>query len=61
MHISRLRQHPAHVATDTVVVKETLDLTNSGDSNVAVPELLLGESLDILLGDTANNALDLLR
>jgi hypothetical protein len=56
-----LRQHPGHVTTDSGVVEQTLDLADSGDGNVAVPELALGEVHDIVGGNGANNALDLFR
>lgn len=61
IYTSGLRQHPAHVATDTVVVEKTLNLTDSRDSDVTVPKLLLSKCHDILLADAANDTLNLLR
>lgn len=55
-----LRSVPAHVAPDSCVVEETLNLANGRDGDVSVPELPLGEVHDVLLGDGTDNALNLL-
>lgn len=57
-HLARV---PAHVAPDPGVVQQTLDLADSRDSNVTIPQLSLRELHDVLLSDSTNNALNLLR
>ena len=56
-----LRQHPGHVAADSAVVEQTLDLADGGNGDVAVPKLALGEVHDIVGRDGTDNALDLFR
>lgn len=55
----RLRCHPRHVISDTVVVQETLDLSDGGNGNVLVPEFAVAEVHDVLGGDLADDLVDL--
>jgi hypothetical protein len=55
-----LRQHPRHIVPDPVIIKQRLDLPNSTDSNILIPQLPLREIHDVLVRDTADDALDLL-
>lgn len=57
---SSLRDVPGKVGPDTVVVQHTLDRTDGADGNVLIPQFAVGEIHDVLLGDLANDALDVL-
>lgn len=48
-----------HCVSESLVVEQTLDGTNSADGDVAVPELPAGKVHDLLLGDGIDHALDL--
>ena len=51
---------PAHVVADSLVVQDALDAADSAHGNVLIPQLAVGELHDILLGDLANGALNVL-
>ena len=55
-----LRCVPAHVAPDSCVVEETLNLADGRNGDIAVPEFPLGKAHDILLGNGTDDTLDLL-
>lgn len=55
-----LRQVPGHVVADALVVEDTLDAADGAHGNILVPELAGGEVHNVLLGDLANGALDVL-
>ena len=55
-----LQRVAAHVRTDTVVVEDGLDAADSAHGNVLIPQFAGGEVHDILLGDLADRALDVL-
>lgn len=44
-----------------MVVEETLDAANGANGNILIPQLLVGELHNVLLGDAVNGALDLTR
>ena len=56
-----LRDVPAEISPDTVVVQHTLDGADSADSDILIPDLAVGEIHDILLGDLADHTLNVLR
>jgi len=49
----------AHIGPDSGIVKETLNAANSADGNILIPDFLVGELHDILLGDVVDEALNL--
>lgn len=51
---------PAHVVADSLVVQDALDAADSAHGNVLIPQLAVGELHDILLGDLANGAFNVL-
>lgn len=55
-----LRQVPGHVIADALVVEDTLNAADGAHDNILVPELAGGEVHNVLLGDLANSALDVL-
>lgn len=55
----QLPSHHAHVVSDSVVIVETLDRTQSDQSNILVVESLLGPGSDVVLGDGLELGLDL--
>lgn len=55
-----LVQKRRHVRTDAVVVKETLSATRRSNSNVLVPQVLLGNALDLARRHSVDRSLDLL-
>lgn len=55
-----LRQVPGHVVADALVVKDTLNAADGAHGDILIPELAVGEVHDVLLGDLANSALDVL-
>lgn len=59
-HARRLVDHRRHVSSDSVVVQKTLSLTDSGDSDIFVPEVSLSASLDVINSDGVDRSLDLL-
>jgi hypothetical protein len=61
MELTILDSIPAHVVAYPVVVKEAFDASHRADCNVLIPEILIGESHNILLRNLANHALDLVR
>lgn len=54
-----LRGVSAHVVPDSCVIKKTLNLSNSRDSNITVPESPLGKVHDIALANGTDNTLNL--
>ena len=61
-----IRQHsaaalevPAHVVSNSLVVKHALDAANGADGDILVPEFPLGKVHDVLLRDTVDGSLDL--
>lgn len=54
-----LREHPAHIATDSLVVEQILNAANSRNSDILVPNLLLRESHDVLGGNGIDSTLNL--
>lgn len=59
LHTVTSLEVPAHVVSKSLVVKQTLDAANSADSNVLIPQLLIGKLHDVLLGDAVDCSLDL--
>lgn len=55
----QLPSHHAHVVSDSVVIVQTLNRTQSDQSNVLVVESLLGPGSDVVLGDGLELGLDL--
>jgi hypothetical protein len=53
-----LSQVTAHVVGDTLVVEHTLNVSESTDGKLFVPQLLLGKFHDILGGELSNGAFD---
>jgi len=49
----------AHVVPYSVVIQQTLNGPHCADCHILVPELLLRESHDVLLGNAANDTLNL--
>ncbi len=58
---AHLPDHAAKVGSDTVVVKDTLNLSVCGQSKVSVPQVGAGNTLDVGNADRVNSRLDLLR
>lgn len=61
-----IRQHsaaalevPAHVVSNSLVVEHALDAADGADGDILVPELLVGELHNILLGNLVDGALNL--
>lgn len=50
-----------HRVAQTLVIEQGLDVADSGDGNVLVPKLAVGEVNDVLLRDGINHALNLSR
>lgn len=59
MPLLPLREHPAHVAADSLVVKEILDAADGRNSDILVPNLLLRKSHDIISGHSIDGTLNL--
>lgn len=55
-----LRHVPGHVVADALVVEDTLNAANGAHGDILVPELAGGKVHNVLLGDLANGALDVL-
>lgn len=56
-----LREHPAHIATDSLVVEQILNAANSRNGDILVPNLLLRKSHDVLGGNGIDGTLNLAR
>lgn len=56
-----LGEAPAHITPESLVIKQVLDGTDSRDSNVLIPDLLLRELHDVLSRYCVDGTLDLAR
>lgn len=56
-----LREHPAHIATNPLVVEQILNAANSRNSDILVPNLLLRKPHNVLGGNGVDGALNLAR
>lgn len=54
-----LREHPAHVATEPLVIEQTLDAAYSRNSDVLIPDPPLCEADDVVGGNSIDSSLDL--
>lgn len=55
----RLESVPAHISSDAGIVEQTLNAADRADSNILIPDLLVGEVHNVLGGNGINDALDL--
>lgn len=53
-----LEDHRGHVGTETGIVEKTIRSTERCDGNILIPEILLGDALNLLGGDGIDVSLD---
>ena len=57
--LTRLREQPAHVATESLIIEQSLDAADGRNSDVLIPDPPLCKADDVVGGDSVDGSLDL--